>query len=433
VFLYAHSYEAAAGSGLTAFANPTSLQGLPIGAGSAQAGYIADGVSVYAVDGPAVPGDDWTIDTRYPEYGIENIFPGTTPSPSVGWRSSTTTASMAVAWTRSTSSAIKSRSFSGLEVIHLRGINWRQAMLQRTQNAGSSWTDEVEILAYDTAGVVFTRVGDVVYPGSGSPADSTYYQFGELVGGHFQFPNGDVRKITANTEGHWAIGSNDVPKCAIYCEDMDDGEDASGTGYIWHPNVTVAISPYNANGFRLLINEDTSPIAPPEAYFSINTLFHGRLMPFGRDYSHTRTQTITPNTEISTLRDGSRRSRVNGGARRSVSVSFPAIDVTPFSSDSTPDVVTETNATYGITVAADEPVKLDGVLEYLRGPDRLMLYLPYLPKYSGADGNAQLLEHRSKGVIYGRMMGGITLTQVTGTEQVDEVVSIATITIEEEL
>lgn len=430
VYHYAHSYGDTAGAGLAGFTNPDDLQGLPLGAGPEAAEYIADGVSLYAVDGPAVPGEDWHIDTRY-EYAIDRIFPGTSPSPSIKWRSSTTTAGMAIAWDRSSSTTVNSRAWNGLEVIHLRGVNFRQAQLQRTQNAGSTWTDEVEIINYKS--VVFARVGDIVYTGAGTPADGPYFQFNELVGGYFEFPNGDVRKITANSEGNWVVGSTDVHQCSIYLEDTDDGEDTSGTGKIWFPNVTVLISPYNANGFRLQINDDATPVAPPEGYFTIGTMFHGRLMPFGRDYSQQRSITLQPNTTVITARDGTRRTRVNGKSRRAVSISFPAVDVTPFSADGQPDVVIETNVSYALAVAADEPVKLGGVLDYLRGPDRTMLYLPYMPKYSGADGNAQLLEHRNYGTIYGRITSGVTMTQVTGTEEIDEVISIAGITIEEEV
>lgn len=435
VYLYAHSYGDPAGQGLASFANPGSLQGMPMGAGAEQAEYYGDGVSLYAVDGPAVPGEDVNIDTRY-EYPIERIFPGTSPSPTHGWRSNTTTAAMVIAW-RKSGGAFESRPYNGgVEVIHLRGINFRQAQLSKTTDNGSFWTDVAEIV--NQTSVVFDRTGDVVFPSAtGSLIDSPYFAHNELAGGYVEFPNGTVRKITANTGGNWAIGTpgNVIAKASIYCEDMDDTEDATGTAKVWHPNVTLLIEGADADGYRLQINDDATPIAPPEGYFTIGTMFFGSVLPFGRDYSDSRVITITPNVEMTTASDGTRRSRVRGGSRRSVALNFPATDVTPYSADGQPlatgsEGIQLWNAATVSYAANDEPVKLGGVMDYLRGPDRLMLYLPLLDTFTTS---ATLLTYGGGGVIYGRMVGGLTMTQICGVEGVSEVISVAGMRVDEEL
>lgn len=420
---------AGAGAGIEGFTNPDDLIGHAIGSGPQQAVWIGDGVRGYTIDGPTAAGEDFHVDTRY-TYPIERIMPGTSPSPRHVWRSSSTTAEMAIAWERSSFTSESSRALQGPEVIHLRNVNFRQAMLGRTQN-GISWTDEVEIINYESA--VFTRKGNIVYPGLGTAADAPYYQENELAGGYFEFPNGTVRKITSNTAGNWVVGTTDAQLCAIYCEDIDDSEDASGTGEIWFPNITVIVSPYNAVAFRLEINQDSTPTNPPEGYFQVGSLFHGRVIPFHCDYSFGRVVTREPNTEILTARDGTRRTRVNGPTRRRVQVAWEGVLVGDYAGTGEPEDTFEWNATYNSHVAHDEPLKLDGLIEYLNGPDLPVLYLPRLDKFSGADGNVQYNYQRNRGAIYGRIVSPLTVTSIRGEEEEDESLAVAALVIEEEI
>lgn len=428
VYQVAYSEGAETGAGLGGFTNPDDLQGRNYAPGGYST-YVDAGVSIYGVDGPTGANEDWHIDTRY-EHPVERAFVGTSPSPRIGWRSSTAAASMALAWRRSTS-GFESRAYNGAEVLHFEGINWRQAQLQRTRNNGSSWTDEVEIINYKA--ITFSRIGDVVYPGSGTAADAIYLHENELAGGTFEDGAGKVRKIAGNTAGAWVIGTTNSHKAAIFLESADDTEATSGTGEIWFPRLTVIFSPYTCDGLRIQLHDDGAGHDPADGYYTIGSMFHGRLVPFGRDYSFGRVVTTAANTEISETRAGHRRSRVNGPTRRSVSVAFPAIDVTQYSEEGQPDSI-EYNATFVNTrTAPDEPVKIPGLLEYLRGSHRLCLYLPKIDRFSGADGNVQYNLHGAEGAILGRLVGPVSLTAIAGDESTSEVLSIAQITIEEEV
>jgi len=162
-------------------------------------------------------------------------------------------------------------------------------------------------------------------------------------------------------------------------------------------------------------------------------MFYGGAVVFGRDYSYGRTTTITPNTQISTAGDGSRRSRVRGKARRTVSVKFPAIDVTQFSGESQSDQISIDDSWTYATTAADDPVRIGGIIDYLSGPGEPILYLPWIPKMSGGADSETMTWQRCRGAIYGRLTGSVTLTGVLGDESVDEVISIASLKIEEEV
>jgi hypothetical protein len=187
---------------------------------------------------------------------------------------------------------------------------------------------------------------------------------------------------------------------------------------------------------RLQINDDASPVAPPDGYFTIGSLAFGSAQLFGTDYSFGRTVTIEANTEVTTARDGRRRSRVNGPPRRSVSFAFPSIDVSRMTDTDAPDLVQTwpyTVGGYSEHIARDEPVKLPGILEYCDGPDKPVVYLPRVDRPATAIGTDVALVHKARGAFLGRLTSPVTLTQVAGDESKDEVLSIGSLTIEEEV
>lgn len=420
-----------AGSGLNNFTNPDNLHGHTYGAGTAQSVWVGDGVSAWAVDGPTAAGNDWHIDTRY-EYGIERVVPQVSPSPEVKWRSSSTTASMAIAYRLDD---FDDAYLNGAQTLILEGINFRQCQLQKY--TGGAWSDVRTINAYED--IDFERKGAVVRPNvtSGTQADSPWVEHNELVGGAIEFPNGDVRRIVSNTAGHISevnglLSTANI--CLIRLEGVDDGENASGTGKIWFPRVSTGLVIQSAEAIRIQINDDASPVAPPEGYFTIGRMFFGSMHPFGADYTQERTVSVNPNTSITTSRDGRRRARVNGPTRRAVSFSFPAIDMTEFSGEDTITTGSVYAGNYNGIAVRDEPSRLAGMIEYLRGPGRLIAYMPYIPNMFPPSATSWTHTYqRIRGTFIGRITSPITLTQVAGDEQVDEVLSIGTVTVEEEV
>lgn len=430
--LFAYSVSGDCGKTMESWANPDDLLGREYPAGAGRSVYVDDGVSIYAVDGPTGGAEAWNIDTRY-EHPIERIIPGTSPSPRIGWRSSSTTAGMSIAL-RLDADTDQDNYGGEISCLYLDGVNFRQFQIQRYN--GGAWGDEVTVNNYDT--FTGSRSGNVVAPtGSGTPSGGIYVQHGELVGGYVDFGSGDVRPIVANSEGVLEAGSPSTPhlRCRIYCGDIDGTEATSGTFAVWWPRVAVIWAPGNHQAVRIQINDDASPVAPPEGYYKIGVMHYGPVAYFGRDYSFGRVVTTAPNTEIMETRAGHRRTRVDGPARRSVSVSFPAIDVTQYTGDSAgPDVI-ETHANIAEAFAVpDEPVRLPGMIEYLRGPHRPVVYLPYVPKLSISGGLSAVHNwQRARGAIYGRVTSPVSLSSVAGSEEVDEVLSIASLTIEGEV
>ena len=198
----------------------------------------------------------------------------------------------------------------------------------------------------------------------------------------------------------------------------------------------LVLAPQNVAALRLQINDDASPVAPPDGYYTIGSLFYGSAQLFGTDSSFGRTVTHEANTEITTARDGRRRSRVNGPPRRSVTFAFPAIDTTRFSDADTPDLIQTwpySAVTQDEFIARDEPVKLPGILEYCDGPDKPVVYLPRVDRPASAIGTDAAILHKARGAFLGRLTSPVTLTQVAGDESKDEVLSIGSITIEEEV
>ena len=420
---FAYSKGAQSGESLIDMTLPDDLRGFPIPSGPEEVLWIADGVWAWAVDGPASPGDEWLISTRY-EYPIERIYPSVSPSPRLGWRSATATAGMEIAWREDTVSTAA----LGIRVLHLSGINFRQFQIQG--RAGGMWLDLHTVENWIE--FEYTRTGNTVKAGGAGLASSgEYLHHGEAVGGYLELSSTKVRKITHHTEGS-LFQTGDRRQAQIVCDDMDDTEPTSGTARIWFPSVTVVMGPSGLEGWRIQIDDDASPVQSSDGYYQIGALFWGYVSYFATDYSFGRVKTIRPNTEITTARDGTRRSRVNGPPRRGVSFSFPAIDSTPFMAAGTPNNI-ETGPYAADHAVRDEPTRTDGIIEYIRGGDRPILYLPRIDKLELSPFGVDAGIHRARGTILGRVIGGVTMTSIAGDEETEEVLQIGTITIEEEV
>jgi hypothetical protein len=74
---------------------------------------------------------------------------------------------------------------------------------------------------------------------SSASTDEPYLYEGELAGGWFEFPNGDIRPIVWNGEGRWsADAAHGLPYIEIDPDSIDGGEDTTGAGKIWYPRST---------------------------------------------------------------------------------------------------------------------------------------------------------------------------------------------------
>lgn len=230
----------------TAFANPTTLRGIPYGVGT----YALAGVKLTATGGPTLAGDAWTVspDATYP---IRNLLPvgdplsaanvrgGARPSPredASGWRSTATSGYLAFRHRGS-----RNRWAQSLLVVHEEGLNTGTYPIYGYNEDAAAW--ELIGTGDKRKTVRFTRTNAnsprlKVDTGNAS-TDEPYLYEGELAGGWFEFPNGDIRPIVWNGEGRWsADGAHGLPYLELDPDSIDGGEDTTGAGKLWYPRST---------------------------------------------------------------------------------------------------------------------------------------------------------------------------------------------------
>lgn len=414
-------------SQLSDFSNPDSLTGRPLSTSWVYAGY---GGSVAGSSGPGYRGDSWEVPTRS-DYAIENIIPSVQPSPRVPWRSSTTTANMTIAFDLDDSASTPGDSLLGNQLygVYLAGINFREFDVE--VYSGGSWSLLANVDC--SRSVSYIRRGNTVQPSTSAGTTGRYILRDELVGGWFEFVGGALRKIIGNTEGAWIAPANGKTP-TLYLEGVTGAEGtAIATGRIWFPRILTTIllpsSLEYKRGIRLKLRTNSSP-APADGYFEIGQACIGPVTVWGLDYEN-RSRAIEPNVEVTTLEDGTRRTRVLGPPRRRVEMSWPnGIPTRHLQGSATNDNwISPAGETYPIAARHDIADLLHGLIEQLDGPALPVVYLPYVE--TGEDTTYR--EMRQYGALYGRLMGGGQIDTVNGDEYVDEFVRVGTITIEEEL
>lgn len=398
--------------------------------------YVEDGVSIAAVDGPAFVGDEWVIAARS-EFAVTNIIPSVAPSPRRPWRSSSTAADTLIAWDLDADTTTPEGSFFGNTIYgcYLEGINFAGVALQ-TSPDGVTWSGSNRDLRTSAA---YSAKGNAVR--FTSSASAPYVQRNELVGGHFQYASGQIRKIIANTEG--TLNAQDVSRGAvIHVEGASGAETETGTGYIWPARVLIigyAVGGADTlRGIRLSIRPSSATPAPPEGYFQIGTAVIGPISIFGTQYGRGRRLSIEPNVTVTTASDGSRRSRVRGPSRKVVQIAWPdAVDGTSVTMGSvSPDWYGDglTDDPLAIALRHDTPQMLAGLLEQIDGPHLPVVYCPFINHQTSANsfGLVYTLQHAA-GAIYGRITSSVELESALGDEQQSEAFRVGSITIEEEV
>lgn len=396
--------------------------------------YVADGVSLRALDGPTVAGDTWGIDTEY-EYPIDAVLPSHSPSPRTVWRSTNTPGDMEIVFSRDSLGSLMGGYAVGL---YLDGCNFPSATLSVYVGA---WVTAASVDLTQT--VDFTRVGGTVKPGTTTSGVSGYYLAqDQLAGCHFYFPtSGDVRRISGNSAGYWSNGTVDEQRAILYLEDCDGGEDASGTaGQIWFSRalVVVALASENAlfQKLRFEIDDGNTAVDPPAGYYQIGSLVSGHFVAlddYDWGYSHEREALV----EVAEYDDGTIRTRRRGPSRRRYRISYgEGVDVTAArGSGNDPDYFRASTASGAPPVASANvaPLLLDGLLDALDGADSPVVFCPAVPVASGSgDQVTTLLWDRAGGSLYGRITSSsVRLESVVGDDLEDELYRVATIEITE--
>lgn len=405
--------------------NPDDLFARTAGAGVI---YIDDGLQVRVVDGPLLAGETFTI-AAAPEYAISRIFPETSPSPRVRFRStSTAQQTIALAFDESLLGTVESALGNSAIGLYLGGINWRTGTLQGYDVDTAAW---VTIATIDTStgmtGLDWTRKGNTVIPATGGAGDQPYLHFNECAGWTLGYNGVTFRRIRASTEGRWDRTSGTTKRPTLFLEEVEGTDPTSGgSAYLMPTEYTcVVYTEATYAGYRLVIDSQTTV----DGYFEIGTCVLGPVVLFGSEYSWGRRIETEPGADVTAARDGTDRARPLAPTRRAVELSW--VDGVELSGveGGDPDYVLPT-ATASATPAAsvgDVPYLLDGLVRWLDGARRPVVYLPRLAK--GPPDTIHL--NRRAQFLYGRTAGTVSVENVLGEELSSELSRIGAIAIRE--
>jgi len=208
---------------------------------------------------------------------------------------------------------------------------------------------------------------------------------------------------------------------------VDDNEPASGlAGEIWAPNMVALVSLRGELGaaYRLVIDAQTTA----DGYFEVGNIVLGPVAVFGHRYSWGRTVDVSHGVDVATTRDRVTRSaKLHPPVRRAAVAWVDGVDLSSVSgAQPDPDYVKA--ETWGDPVASrhETPLLLEGLMSYLDGPHRPVVYLPSIQ----SNVQTQVLVRRHQ-MLFGRTLDGYSLENVQGDDLTNEVVRVATIGIEE--
>lgn len=433
---YDVGWQAVAGaSSVYNIALPSGLPGRPFSAYSQLLDY---GVSVRAVAGPTLVGDEWTITPRH-DYAVENVLASVAPSPRQSWRSVDTTQHI-LAWIIESGAGAVTPLRGPLGALYLGGCNFRTATLEGRNGAGAWVSLGTVDMSAQSAPLKWVRNGTIVEPDTGSATSAGYFwPHGILRGARFvpdtTAASGLTAKaISSSSEGNWTNQSGRRLRLEVA---NTSGLGSSGTnGAIVHRSgVLIWNNDPKYNAYRLTIPAQHTV----EDYFEVGTLVLGHVMAFGRRYSWGRQMQTAPNTTLTTGRSGARRAQNFGPARRSVEFGWTdGTDVSAVRTGTPADYVNAAASGGGEAAATwyDAPLSVEGLVRELYGSATPIVYLPWIERK--ALGTVYQASHPDL-MLYGRIVSDVSIETVQGEEWLSsdgatgEVVRTSSIRIEEEV
>jgi hypothetical protein len=395
-------------------------------------------IYVRSVGGVTLLGDQWTAAPAY-RYGIENLDTRISPSPDRVWR--TQDDPNVIVWDVTSTVAENAAMLSPLMGLYIGNASFSEATLEK--RVGAAWTT---IGTWDSktgqTGLSYSRQGTSVRPRTGSATARYWYPFNALEGDMIIL-DGSGGTITASSEGAWAAPGGPVDTRLVRLEvDVDPGGPVLGTASIASRNACLVFnSDPSANAYRLTIS--AQPVRDHvNLWYEAGAIILGPIVAFGHRYSWGRQVRSSPNTTLTTARDGTRTARNEGRTRRMVEFGWTdGVDQSQLERDqsasSLPDYITNTNDASGTPLAAavDGPALMRGIVELTRGPELPVVYLPWIEPQSA--GTNYMIVHRDH-MMYGRIVSDVSIETVQGDEYAGEdrrgeVVRTSAILIEEEL
>lgn len=402
---------------------------------------IREGLRVFWSGGPLKAGETWSIAPRY-DYAKEHVYPHLYPSPRQAWRSDADGASETFQWLFDATDEACVGLGAGTWGIALIGINFSAWELQG-QEAGGTWQD---IIIGDTAaeftdlpyraGVRSTFTAPYVTVDMGGTGGAVrYIHENEMAGGSIVIGS-QYFKILRNTSGFWTPTAGKKPVLFLDPTTWDSSVPDTGVLSIRPPNALGVAHGLGSTEYKRLRFRITAQTTA-DGYYTIGSLIIGPVYVFGKQYSKGRTMSRTSNVGIARTAGGASSAVSFGPTSRTVGFGwFEGLDQSNiYDLRAEPDYVTPGNTAgeeYALAARYDTPTMLDGLYVRLNGPERPVVYIPNIP-YDPNEGVYQSTDGASiNGFVYGRTVGDIKMTTVTGTEQSDEVVQIGAIEISEE-
>ena len=383
--------------------------------------YLDKGLLLRGTSGPATRGDTWQIPPQF-DHPVEALDYGVNASPARRWRSVGVGAAT-IAWGLGLASTLGNSSVG----MFLGGINFATAELRGWN--GAAWVTLATLEAQTgLTGLACVVNGDTVVVNAAVSVDARYISYGEFVGGHVKFNNGDIRRIVWNSEGSYTDRTTKRPSFRFEGNALGG---AVATCNLWHPSALVILHENTTLYDRYALHIPAQTTA--EGYFEVGTVIIGAMAMFGRKYARGRSVETTPNYSLTEDLSGARRGRKLGDTRRAVSMVWLASDLTAISG-ATPDPDYISPRAAANTPTADRhgaPLLVEGLLGRLGGGTVPVVYVPNIPETT--PGNLETRMAARDRYVYGRIVGGVTRSAILGTEAQDEVVNLAGVRIEEEV
>ncbi len=401
------------------FTNPDDLTGREF---SAIGTYVSSGVVVSAVDGPAIIGDEWHVDTAY-RYAIENVLQH---SPRITWRSTVDNQVVDIALALDETLLGSDDSMPGNDIIHctLLGTNIREALFQRYDAGSSTWITLATMRA-DTGrtGLHWTRRGNTIIPSNSDGVDTPYLLHNDFAGGTARLSSStELRRIVSHTEGRFGIGPAKRPTLVL--EGVTGSEGTGGTaGEIWAPRMSALVKLNGERGaaYRLRITAHRTV----DGYYEIGRLLIGHVGVFGKLPDWGRAVELNHGTEQRVARDRTRRARKVAPHQRTLEFTLvDGVDQSKVWTTDDPDYILGSNAPSAEPVASayDTPYLLEGQDRYTDGPLRSVVYFPRFPKTAPT----LTLTSRHEFIVLD-IDAPIRLETVLGTENESELLRVAQI------
>ena len=389
----------------------SDLVGRPLGSLGTPApviGTTAQAAYLHAEGGSSPDASTYDIEAAH-DYPVEAVLPAVEPSPSVGWRS-TSTAEQLIVW--DLGSATTSKTYIGKAIgLYLSGCNFQTAALEYSDDAASWTTAGTLDLSTGYSSLNYTLTGDTVEVRAGS-AEAADYIFGEdLIDSHIVL-NNKSRKIVGNLSGQWGVtGTTSRP--ALRLEAVDGTETAASTARICMKSgalIVYGASLVKARYWRIKIAA-AQPIADigtnAQSGYHIGSAVLGEFMAFGSGTGSGWTEATSPNyTEVITRR-GSVVRKSYGPIGRRWSLVWDEAD--RFLGDTDPDWTGNSDSDQPLAAAAEVYEQLRAMARRVSALADPVVAVRYTPAANG--GNVITAPSAT---MYGHVSGEVELQQVSG-------------------